>query len=93
MKRKEEMTKKMRNRNSSKKRKFSFNAVDETIILILIAILESIIYFFALGKDFSDKNDDTSSNIISDESANQDVDAEPSEARYKIDGEKSYISF
>ena len=87
------MTKKMRNRNSSKKRKFSFNAVDAMIILILIAILASIIYFFALGKDFSDKNDDTSSNIISDESANQDVDAEPSEARYKIDGEKSYISF
>lgn len=93
MKKKEEMTKKMRNRNSSKKRKFSFNAVDATIILILIAILASIIYFFALGKDFSDKNDDTSSNIISDESANQDVDAEPSEACYKIDGEKSYISF
>ena len=55
----------MKNKSSSKKRKFSFNAIDATIILIAIAFVAFIVYFFALGKDFSSQNDDTSSDITS----------------------------
>jgi hypothetical protein len=61
-----------KNKNSGKKRKFSFNAVDAAIILIVIALVAFIVYFFALGKDFSDKNDDTSSDITS-ETVNSDT--------------------
>lgn len=64
-----------KNKNTSKKRKFSFNAIDATIILIVIALVAFIVYFFVLGKDFSSKNNETSSDITSEtvDSSNQEV--------------------
>lgn len=64
-----------KNKNTSKKRKFSFNAIDATIILIVIALVAFIVYFFVLGKDFSSKNNETSSDITSEtvDSGNQEV--------------------
>ncbi len=64
-----------KNKGSGRKRKFSFNAIDAAIILIVIAIVAFIVYFFALGKDFSSKNDDTSSDITSEavDSSNQET--------------------
>ena len=64
-----------KNKNTSKKRKFSFNAIDATIILIVIALVAFIVYFFVLGKDFSSENNETSSDITSEtvDSSNQEV--------------------
>lgn len=56
----------MKNNNQKKKRKFTFNAIDALIILIIIAIIALTVYAFILDKDFS--KDDLNGN----ESASED---------------------
>ena len=42
------------NRQSDKKRKFTFNIVDALIILILATIIATVVYVFVLGKSVED---------------------------------------
>ncbi len=43
--------------NSNKKRKFTFNAIDALIILLIVALIALTVYFFVLGKDFKNANE------------------------------------
>ena len=62
--------KKMKKQNSNRKRKFTFNAVDALIILLIVALIALTVYFFILGKDFSNPNDkETSVNTEQEETA------------------------
>ncbi|MBO5356535.1 MAG: hypothetical protein J6A95_02095 [Clostridia bacterium] len=45
----------------NKKRKFTFNVIDALIILILVAIITFIVYYFVLGKDFNFNNENSTS--------------------------------
>ena len=50
----------MKKQNSNKKRKFTFNAIDALIILLIVALIALTVYFFILGKDAPSKsNNDT----------------------------------
>ena len=55
----------MKNKNQNKKRRFTFNAIDALIILIIIAIIALTVYAFILDKDFSGDS------LNSDESASE----------------------
>lgn len=54
----------------SKKRKFSFNVIDALIILLLVALITFIVYYFILGKDF-DFNDEDDTSIEKTENTEQ----------------------
>lgn len=41
----------MKKRNSNKKRKFTFNAIDALIILLIVSLIALTVYFFVLGND------------------------------------------
>ncbi len=49
----------MKKQNSNKKRKFTFNAIDALIILLIVALIALTVYFFILGNDIPNKSDDS----------------------------------
>lgn len=53
--------------NSNKKRKFTFNAIDALIILLIVALIALTVYFFVLGKDFGDSNEQEQENQTNEE--------------------------
>ena len=54
----------------SKKRKFTFNAIDALIIILLVALIAFVVYYFVLGNDFN-LNDEDNTSIKNTENAEQ----------------------
>ena len=48
----------MKKQNSNKKKKFTFNAIDALIILLIVALIALTVYFFILGNDLPNENKD-----------------------------------